>query len=348
MGLAEDLDRAFGSGTAERVGATGGSTSSGGYNREYLDFYNSQPQEVKNYLDSVGKQTTATSSSASKAAKSGIMGLLRQAGLEDLAGFVDRWVRQGLTWPEIEGQLYDPKSNAGKIVDQIYPELRMARENGLAPVNIGQILEFRQATRQVVNALGFGDAIPDTAALAREYLTSGKSLVELQGRLSSIGDYAEAVLTSNPVSKAKLDELQAYYGVAPTRSDLVAFALNDDFTEATLHKRLQAAAAGAAARTSGFGAIGREQAETLGTLGVTEDQARQGFGQLAGLRGATGELIGQQVDVIGQQDQIDAAFGGNEFARRRIARRQREQQGLFGGGGGFASTKEGFGIGTAR
>lgn len=285
---------------------------------------------------------------ANSAAVSSINGLLRQYGLQDLSNYVDRWVRDGLTWPEIEAQLYDPKSAAGKIVDKVYPELRLRAEQGLEPINIAQVQQYRSTTRQLVDRLGFGDAITDVNALARDYIVNNKSLEELQGRLTEIGDYTDAVFNTNPVAKAKLDELEAYYGVRPDRGSLIAFALNDSFTEAELHKRLGAAAAGAAARTSGFGAIGREQAETLGALGVDEAAAREGFGQLAGLRGATGSLLGQDVDVVSDTDQIGAAFGGNEFARRRIARRQREQQGYFSGGGGFAQTRTGFGgVGTA-
>lgn len=294
------------------------------------------------------QRTERRDRTASRSAASSIQGLLRQYGLQDLSRYVDRWVRDGLSWPEIEAQLYDPKSKAGKIVDRIYPELRMRRENGLDPVSIAEVQQFRSTTRQLVQRLGFDDALPDVDAIAREYLVENKSLDELQTRLTGIAEYTEAVINGNPESRAKLDELEAYYGVRPDRKTLLAFALNDDFTEAELIKRLQSAAVGAAARQSGFGAIGREQAETLGTLGVDENAARQGFGQLAGLRGATGSLLGQDVDVISDQDQIGAAFGGNEFARRRIARRQREQQGLFSGGGGFAQTRTGFGgVGTA-
>lgn len=360
--LAEKLDQYGGAGTADRVlgsssSTTSSSSSDGGVNWDAIKAmedagYVANPDGTITQPDGTiynPNKATKQDKASRKAGTASLKSLLREYGLEDLSQFVDRWVRDGLSWQEIELQLYDPSTKAGKVVDKIYPELRLRSEAGLPPTNIAQIQEYRATTRQLVNSLGFGDAIGDTNALARDYLVGHKSLKEMEARLTDIGDYAMAVLEGNPASKAKLDELEAYYGVRPSRSDLIAFALNDDFTEATLQKRLAAAAVGAAAKTSTFGDITREQAETLGSLGVSEDQARQGFGTLAGLKGATGDLAGQNVDVIDQQSQLDAAFGGNEFARRRIAKRQREQQGLFSAGGGFASTRSGFGgVGTAQ
>lgn len=274
--------------------------------------------------------------------------LLRQLGLQDMIPDVESLVRGGATPAQIENMLYDRSTSLGKKLDQLYPEIRETQEKGLPPINVQNILDARATARQVVNQLGVQDAFPDLNATVRDYLTNGKSIAELQARLVSIGDAVTATAYGDPAHQQELAQWQQYYGVAPTKGELVAMALNSQFTVAQLQERAQTAKIGAAGVMSGFGQIDRTQAEGIAALGVTGDQAIGQFSQLAGIQPAVGELTGQQVDVVGQQAQLDAAFGGNAQAQRRIAKRQREQAGLFESGGGFASGSEGFAVGSAR
>lgn len=272
--------------------------------------------------------------------------LLRQFGLDELANLVDGWIAGGLTWPQIEARLYDRATTEGGIVDRIYPELRLLQEGGQPPRSIAEIQTARLQTRQIISQEGFGDVLPDANAVARDYLVGGKSLVELQNRLQAIGDQALYITANDPAARADVDALTSYYGVAPTRQDLVNFALGGDIQ--SLHMKLQAVQIGGKAASTGFGAIDRSTAESLSLGGITADQAQQGFSQLAQGQALFSPLLGHNEDTITADEQIAATFQGNANAARRIARRQAQRVGEFQGGGGFTSSREGFGgVGAA-
>lgn len=276
-----------------------------------------------------------------------IKNLLRQFQLEELLPLLNQWEVDDLSPDQITALLYDRASDAGKIVDRLYPDLRLLQEAGRPPQTITQIQAGRLQTRQLIEAEGFSDVLGDPNAIYRDYAVAGKSLLELGARLKAIGDFAEYETANNPATKSILDAAEAYYGVRPTRKDLVAFAFDENLP--ALERKLKAASIGGAAATSGFGGISREEAEGLAAQGITQEDATAGFGTLSGLGEIVNPLPGQQGDVIDRETQLGAVFGGNANAARRIARKQREAVGGFGGGGGFAAGQEGFGgIGTAR
>lgn len=156
-------------------------------------------------------------------------------------------------------------------------------------------------------------------------------------------------LTSNPEVQAELEAFERFYGVRPTFGDLAALALNTDEALPALQRKFTAVRNERAAGRAGYGDLSRLEAERLADLGVTEEQATEGFGALAANRELFTALPGGREDEIGREDQMGAAFGGNQFARERIERRRRQRQGSFGGGGGFTSSNEGLtGLGTAR
>lgn len=274
--------------------------------------------------------------------------LLRLMGLQDLIPEVESLVRSGATPQQIENMLYDPSTAIGKKLDQLYPEVRETRENGLPPINVQNVLDARTQARQVVNQLGVQDAFPDLNSVVRSFITKGKSISELQNRLVAISDAVTATAASDPLHQQELAQWEQFYGVKPTKGELVAMAINPQFTVAQLQDRATAVGIGAQANVTGFGAIDRAQAEQIAAGGYTGETSRDQFSQLAGLAPALGDLTGQQVDVVDPQAQIEAAFSGNANAARRIAKRQREQVGAFSGGGGFASSSQGFsGVGSA-
>jgi hypothetical protein len=85
-------------------------------------------------------------------------------------------------------------------------------------------------------------------------------------------------------------------------------------------------------------------AEELQGLGISQEEARAGFGQVARM----GSFTQGRGDVVSQQQLISGTFSQNEEAQKAIERAQKARTGRFQEGGGFAATQQGVsGLGSA-
>lgn len=287
--------------------------------------------------------------------------LLRQLGLDELVPLVEQWIRQGLytSWAQIEAQLVDRSTEAGRIVDRIWPELRLVQEENarrraagqieLPPVSITAVQEFYRQGQDLISQRGLTSAFTDVRKTLQGWLVSGKSLVEQAARLDAIEADVAAAIENDPDAMAEFEGWQRFYGVAPTLQAYVAHVLNPQTDLPTLVKQQAAVGLDRAAGRAGFGDLSRQEAEQIARWGVGAEQAVEGFAGLASLDQVVRALPGSSEDTIDRETQFEAAFGGNEFARRRIERRLRERRAPYEGGGGFASGREGFeGLGVAQ
>lgn len=204
---------------------------------------------------------------------------------------------------------------------------------------------------RTVYALGRQYQLPKSL-LSRKFIaklvSSEISPAELQSRLDQNVAAIDHFVKSNPEVQAQLAAAHQFYGVAPTRGDLLAMALDPQLGAQEATKRLQAIRAAASAQTTGFGALTRAEAESLTGYGLTPDAEDQGFGTLVDARELFNPLD-QGEDAITREEQFGATFGGNEAARRRIEQRARKRKAEYEQGGGYASDKSGFaGLGSAN
>ncbi len=305
------------------------------------------PAEPEEPVDTAGQnQTIAT-----------VTGYLRAMGLDELIPYIDGLVRQGRSWAEIEMMLNDPATDVGGIVDRMYPELRLVREENARrraagepvqpPASIASIQQYYQQAEQMASAAGLSDVISKDTV--RSWLVSGKSLVEQKNRLDIISEDVAGLLEANPQVREELESWSRFYGVQPDIRALVASVIDPAQDLPTLLRRGRAVSMDRSAGRVGFGDLSRTEAERLADLGVTGDQATAGFGDLASLGEVTTALPGTAEDSIDRASQLSAAFEGNTFARKRIDRRLRERKGAFEAGGSFATGKDGYsGLGTAQ
>jgi hypothetical protein len=276
--------------------------------------------------------------SASGEQQASIANTLRQYGLEDLIPLVDSWVRDGLSWSEIEAQLYDPSSQAGKIVDTKYPELRLRREAGRTPMSIAQIRDYRDQTRQLFRAAGLPEGFYDTPEDFTKFIVNDVSLPELNDRINN-----GFVRVANAPPQVR-DELQRLYGI--DAGHLAAFFLDETKALPLLQQRVATAEIGGASQMAGFGNLSVNEAESLAQRGVTQGQAQQQFGALASAQELFKPLDAGE-NAITRQEQL-STFDNNAAAQKRIQDRARRRTAQFEGGGGFASSREGYaGLSTA-
>lgn len=265
---------------------------------------------------------------------------LANFGLSDLGPLVEEFLRSGKTWDEFQLGLYDPTTKQGKVVDTLYPELKLRRDQGHTPMSIAQVADYRdQAKAMYRNAglpTGFYDEPSDFTAL----IAGDVSLQELNHRVQQ--GYVAASSAPTEVRQ----KLKDFYGV--DEGSMAAYFLDPTKATSLLERQFATAQIGGRASQAGYG-VDRSIAEDLAANGVSDAQAQQGFSQLAGSSELFNPLPGSGEDAISQQDQVDATFKGNAVAQRKVQQRARKRTAEFQGGGGFSSDKEGFGgLGSAR
>jgi hypothetical protein len=136
-------------------------------------------------------------------------------------------------------------------------------------------------------------------------------------------------------------QFQQYYGI--DSGGLTAYFLDPDLATPLLQRQFGAAMIGSEAARQNVG-IQVGIAEELQTLGVTQEQAREGFGQVS----RRGALTQGRGDVVTQQQLIEGTFKESEDARQAIERATAARRGQFAAGGGFASGTTGVsGLGEA-
>jgi hypothetical protein len=268
-----------------------------------------------------------------------IQQFLNQVGLGELSKWAWDQVVNSSTPSQIELQLYDPTSTAGKVVDRLYPELQQRRTKGLPPLSIGDAVTYRNNAIQLMRASGLPPTFYDQPDDLAKFASNDVSLAELKNR---IDDEVRATTQSAPEVTATLSE----WGV-PAGS-LAAYYLDPDRALPIIERQFQAAQVAAAAKQTGYGNVTEAQATDLATLGVGGQQATQGFGALAAQSELFSALPGEGADTITQDEQLAATFRGDAAASRRIAQRAQSRKAAFAGGGSFAGGKNGLsGLGSA-
>lgn len=116
-----------------------------------------------------------------------------------------------------------------------------------------------------------------------------------------------------------------------------------------IQQRLAAGQIAGGAVRSGFSLLTREEAEELSSLGVTGDQAQQGFGDLAQKAPLFISLPGENADTIDRSTQIGAEFKGNAAAQKTIEDRAASRRGQVNAGAAYVVGAKGVGgLGSAK
>lgn len=315
--------------------------STGGDPRSVLK---KSPADEEN--ERIQREARAAQARAAQSTRSAVRNLLRQAGLEELDRFVDRWVQDGLSDAEIEAQLYDWDSEPGKIVDRLYPELRQRAEAGKRFMPIGQIREHMQAVQRIGRTLGIPEEFYSRDAITKQ-IVGDVSVDEFKDRADEYAALGLQELDIDPVLRSELESFERFYQVKLKPGEIAGMIFNADLALPTLKKRINSVRIDMAAGRARYGDVTRSEAERLAALGVDDATATQGFGQLVESQQLFNPLDAGE-DTIDRSDQLGAVFEGDARARRRIEERARRRVAAFEARGTFASTQEGFaGIGTA-
>jgi hypothetical protein len=130
-----------------------------------------------------------------------------------------------------------------------------------------------------------------------------------------------------------LESIKSFYGDSIRDGDILSYVLDPKNAMDSIKRKVAAAEIGAGARQAGLG-LGRERAEELGRYGITGEQSRAGFQQIAGGLERGGQLAAiYQQQPYGQETAEQEIFGmtGAPEARKRRQKIIKSEEATFGG-----------------
>lgn len=137
------------------------------------------------------------------------------------------------------------------------------------------------------------------------------------------------------------DTFKNYYGI--DSGGMTAYFLDPDVATPLLEKQYASSIIGTEAARQGVG-IDVYGSENLQSLGITQDQARQGFGTVA----ASAGLSAGRGDTVSQQQLIAGTLAQDQKAQQDIQRAVGGRLGRFQGGGEYISQGgQNVGLGSA-
>lgn len=255
-----------------------------------------------------------------------IRGVLSQYGLESLYGKIVEYVQNG----------YDADAVMALIrttpeYKQRFPAMDALAKKGRA-ISEAEYINYEQTASGLERRYG----LPGGMLMGKvtDLLSNEVSASELNDRV------VLASAASIQAPQDLRDTFQRFYGI--DQGGLTAYFLDPAVATPMLEKRYGTAIIGREAAAQGVG-LDVYGAENLQSLGITQEQARAGFGEVAAAR----ELTTGRGDVVSQQQLIQGTLGGEQQAQRDIERARRSRVGRFEGGGGFIAGQGQTALGSA-
>lgn len=260
----------------------------------------------------------------SMSALDALRAMFQQYNMGDLADVV--WNIQQEQLPEGEAIIKIRGTDAYK---RHFPGMDKINASGMA-INEADYIRYKQRASEYESYYGLPNGM--LADRTGDLLVNNVSTDELRERLDL---NREAALSAPAEIKTALQNM---YGVSI--GDLTAYYLDPE----TTMQRLQSGIVAGAGIAAGFSADQR-QAERLLAMGVDSwAEAQQGYQQAAGMR----NLTGGYGERLTQDQTVNAAFGMDQASSEEARRIGQGRAAQFqGGGGGYAGSQAGVGLGSA-
>ena len=250
--------------------------------------------------------------------------VLRGWGLETLAPKVIDFVNQGFIGDTILLKLQETPEYKTRFSGN---EARI--KAGLAPLDPQTYLGLENSYRSILRNAGVPQGFYDTADDFSTFIANDVAPAELKQRT----DIAE--LSLNGADSFYTNSLQQMYGI--TKGDMLAYVLDPQRALPFINRQVQAAQFGAEAARQGLQAT-TPMAETYAGLGVTQQQARQGFEQVAQILPEAQRLsqITAGAKPVGFEEVTSAVLGGESSAayKKQLQDLAEQEQSRFAGQAG--------------
>jgi len=288
---------------------------------------------------------TATITATQTDAIAGIIALLGSYGIGDLGDAITKAIINGYSPDTIQLIMQDPNSNDPLAVafQKRFPANKVLAGQGKAVLSAGEYLAAEKRYTEIMQSYGVAGLA--TRATLSDFIGNSISATEVSDR---VGLAVDRVQNADSATKKML---ATYYPMLNT-NDIVTAMLNPKEGLPALQRKVQIAEIGGAALSQGLntsinsmsmksalysnvqsGALGAQQ---LAEFGVTKDQARAGYQQVAEIT-PRAEFLSS---ISGGEDytRLEAeqeAFLGLASAKRARENLVKQEQGRFAGSSGL-------------
>jgi hypothetical protein len=245
-------------------------------------------------------------------------------GLGTLAPKIKEYVQQGFTPDTVTLKLQDTPE-----YQQRFSGNTARKKAGLPVLSPAEYLATETAYKQAMRTAGLPTGFYDNPEDFSTFIGVDVSPSELKERVDIA---AQTIEGADPFFK---QQLKQYYNV--NDGDMVAYALDPNRALSLIQRQSQAVQFGAEAARQGITAP-KSMAEQYAGLGVSQQQARQGFEQVAQILPEAQKLsqITAGAQPFGLEETTTAVFGGESSAdyKQRLRRLSEIEQSRFSGQAG--------------
>ena len=234
--------------------------------------------------------------------------LFNNYGLGTLAPKITEYVQQGFSPDTVTLKLQETPEYKQRFAGN-----ESRRKSGLSVLSPKEYLATEDAYRQIMRSTGLPKGFYDSPDDFSKFIESDVSPTELKQRV----DLAQtAIDNADPYYTRTLQEM---YGLS--NGDMIAQVLDPQRALPFITKQAQAVQFGAAAVRQGL-QVAKPVAEQYAGMGVTEQQAEQGFQAVAQIL-PTAERLGQIYGQNYNQEQALSEVFGGPMSADAIQRRRR-------------------------
>jgi hypothetical protein len=246
--------------------------------------------------------------------------LLNQYDLGSLAGTLKSIILGGVTdTNEIQLQLQDTQAWKTRFAGN-----EMLKKQGLPVLSVSQYLSVEQSYAQVMKNYGLPKGFYDDHADFAKFIGSSVSPAELQQRAQMYSDFSKR---DDP---AVIQQLKS---MGLSEGDILAYTMDPNRALPLVQQKTQTALIGAAARRVGL-TPDNSYAQHLADIGITEQQAEIGYGNIAGEINQDKLLADTYGGSITQHDLATEAFENNTAVTNTKKRLASQERAAFSGSSG--------------
>jgi hypothetical protein len=239
--------------------------------------------------------------------------------LEGLAPVILKYIQDGYDADTIMLMIQDTPEYKTRFAGN---EQRKAA--GLPVLPPAEYLALERQYRQLMSSAGLPEGFYDDYSDFTTWIAGDVSPAEIQERVS---------LASSALYSSDSHYLQTLKSYGLGDGDLVAYMLDGKKALPLLQKQVRAAQVGAEAARNSLG-ITQQRAEYYADLGVSADQARQAYQNIAENKDAAGRLGALYGESYGQTDMEDELLGGSGLASAKRKRLSLKEASRFSGRSG--------------
>jgi hypothetical protein len=251
--------------------------------------------------------------------------LFKNYGLSALAPKIKEFVQQGFTPDTVTLKLQETPEYKQRFIGN-----ENRRKAGLPVLTPGEYLSVESSYKKILKDAQLPSGFYDQPDDFGKFIGADIAPTELQERVNIANQSLQNA------DKFYTDSLRTYYGL--NSGDMLAYALDPERALPVITRQQKAAQFGAEAARQGIQVAAPMAERFTGQLGVTQQEARQGFEQVAQILPEAQRLgaITPGAQPVGLEETTTAVFGGESSAdyKQRIRRLAEIEQSRFAGQAG--------------